>query len=70
MQSPLKEKLLPATRALKAETIKVKTWRYQALMFTLCYAIWTGIHTERAYWTMAKSEIAEVDPTLPVTFFS
>jgi hypothetical protein len=70
MQSPLEEKLLPANNFYKAEAIKTTTLKYQVLMFTLCYAIWTGIHVERTYWTMVKSEIAEDNPTLPITFYS
>ena len=65
----LKEPLMKTKQTKSHAEIK-KTFKYQALMFILCYLTWVGVHTQRAYWSMSKSVMADQNPTLSMSFFA
>ena len=65
----LKEPLMKTKQTKSHGEIK-KTFKYQALMFILCYLTWVGVHTQRAYWSMSKSVMADQNPNLSMSFFA
>lgn len=40
------------------------------MMFTLCYFTWVGVHVQRTFWSMSKTQMADQNPDLSVNYFA